>query len=208
MRNVLSFLLVFISVGTLFPQSKGSALLDSIAKAISSNENLTIEWETSFITLQKTADAKSKITHYIKTRVDQTHSAKIKGQRYMHKVGLTTIICDGEMVYRNNSGSLDTIVSHCDTTSDYNPIKVLTFFGNGYEVKKIRKHKSGKIGSIRIKTIDPLANLIKEAIIYFDEPGTLRFIEFKTKRKFSNYVKIKKFDSSIVLKDSEFEIPK
>ncbi len=193
MKSVLSFFLIFISFGTLFSQSNGSPLLDSIAKSISLNKNLTIVWETSFLSG--------------KDRVVKQNLAKIKGKKYYHQAGPVTIICDVEMVYKKIEGS-KAVISHCDTTVDYNPIKTLTFFGEGFIVNKITRNKSKMISLISIKTIDKEANIIQEAFLYFDEKGTLSGITFKTSGDFVNYVKILKLDSSIVLKDSEFEIPK
>ena len=199
-KSTLCFFLLFFSIGNCYSQHednlvKISRLLDSIARSIRSKENLSIEWETSFI--------------YGKDRVNDTHSAKIKGLKYFHQTKNMIITCNGEFVCREYKDPKKVIVSNCDTTVDYNPIYVLTFFGKGYRVKRIKKHNnSGKIKSIRIETIDDKSNLIKEAFLYFEEDGTLSCITFKTTGKFRNYVKIQKLDSFIVLKDNEFEIPK
>ncbi len=196
-RSVIYALLFFISIGESFSQIKeeSSLLLDSIVKSIRSKENLTIDWETGFM--------------YGKELDVNIHHAKIKGAKYHHKSKDVTIICDGQFVYKYFGKSNEQSISHVDTTADYNPIKVLTFFGSGYRTKRIKKYKSGKISSIRIETIDSKANLIKEAFLYFDkQSGLLSDIKFKTTGKFVNYVKIKSLDSTVILSDSEFVIPK
>ena len=196
-KSIFCFLLFYVSIGSFFSQNadKGSPVLDSIAKSIRSKENLTIEWETSFLQSGN--------------RIDQKHFAKIKGIKfYYQQDSANVIICDGEMVYRRKSYKEKAQVSNRDTTVDYNPIKVLTFFGEGFKVNKIKRNKNNLISTLSIKTIDKDANMIQEAFLYFDEKGSLAGITFKSSGDFVNYVKINRLDSSTVLKDSEFEIPK
>ncbi len=145
-KNIITFLLLSITISSSFSQNKGKALLNEVSQKVKSYQNISIDFK---YVLENTAE---------KIKQETRGDVVLQGEKYKLNILGTTRLFDGKKLYSISPEDEEvTISSHNEDSEDnITPSKMLSFYEDGYTYAlDIEQNVQGrKIQYVKLTPID------------------------------------------------------